>query len=94
MLFKVTGIDQVIDHIINKLGNVEEVVLTGTLSKGIDTKVIDLVIAGAIDKVYATQLIDKAEKLIDRKIKYVFFDTAESNTFKELTRDGLIIWKS
>jgi hypothetical protein len=94
MLFKVTGIDEVVDHVIGKLGNVEQVVLIGSLSKGIDNQVIDLVIAGDIDKIYMTNLIDKAEKITKRKIKYVLFSSTKEDNYEALTKNGLIIWQS
>ena len=94
LLLKVTGIDQVIDHVIQKLGNVNEVVLIGSLSKGVDNQVIDLVIVGDIDKIYLTKLIDKAETLINRKIKYLLFKSVLEENYEALTKDGLIIWQS
>lgn len=94
LLFKTTGIDQVVDHVIGNLGNVIEVVLIGSLSKGIDNQVIDLVIAGDIDKMYMTNLIDKSEKLINRKIKYILFESTKEDNYEALTKDGLIIWQS
>ena len=83
-----------IDHVIQKLGNVKEVVLIGSLSKGVDNQVIDLVIVGDIDKIYLTKLIDKAETLINRKIKYLLFKSVLEENYEALTKDGLIIWQS
>ena len=68
---KYIGLDTVVTSIIEKLGNVEKVYLTGKFAQGIDSQMIDLVFIGDIDKTYLVSLIDKVEPLIHRHIRYV-----------------------
>lgn len=72
--FKHLGIDQVLEKVINKLGQVEAVFLTGDLAKGLDSSVIDITIVGEkVDKVFLARLVIKAEKIVERKIRTIVY---------------------
>lgn len=77
ILMKYTGLDKIIEQIISKLGDVNEVYLVGDLAKGLDSPIIDLIIVGDIQKNYLLNLVEKAEKLIHKKIRYVIFSPQE-----------------
>lgn len=77
ILRKHIGIDHIIENVIKRQGQVKAVFLTGTFAKGIDSPVIDLIIVGDIDKIYLLNLIEKAEKMVDRKIRYVLYCVQE-----------------
>ena len=63
------GLDQIIENVLGKLGNVNEVYLTGELALGKNSPFVDLILVGDIDKAYLYNLIEKAEVLIDKKIR-------------------------
>ena len=63
------GLDQIIENVLDKLGNVDKVYLTGDLALGKNSPFVDLVMVGDIDKIYLYNLIEKAENLIDKKIR-------------------------
>lgn len=63
------GLDQIIENVLDKLGNVDEVYLTCDLALGKNSPFIDLVLVGEIDRTYLYNLIEKAETLIDKKIR-------------------------
>jgi len=91
---KHVGLDRIVETIVKQLGDLEQVYLTGSFSRGIDSGVIDLVLVGDIDKVYLIGLIEKVEKLIDRKIRYLTYNKKEvSNgslgTFEQVP---LLLW--
>ena len=67
------GLDQIIENVFDKLGNVDEVYLTGDLALGKNSPFIDLVLVGDIDKTYLYNLIEKAETLIDKKIRVALY---------------------
>ncbi|MEO7174668.1 MAG: ArsR family transcriptional regulator [Saprospiraceae bacterium] len=79
ILLKHLGLDHIIEEVIMRLGKVEKVYLAGSFSKGIDSKVIDLIIIGDIDSTYLIHLIDKAERMIHRKISYLLYQSQEWN---------------
>jgi hypothetical protein len=63
------GLDQIVDQIIKKLGNLDQVYLTGDLAEGKNSPFVDLIIVGEVDKPYLYQLIEKAEPLVQKKIR-------------------------
>jgi len=73
VIMNFVGLDQIMDQIIHKLGNLEKVYLTGDLAKGKNSKFVDLVLVGHIDKEYMHQLIEKVEPLISKKIRVGLF---------------------
>lgn len=96
IIMKYTGLDQIIESILNRLGNVEAVYLVGTLAKGLESSIIDLIIIGDINKEYLINLIDKAEPIIDKKIRYVLYQSTEFEKVKRqiLTEEHLLIWNT
>jgi len=79
IILQYVGLDQIIEHVLHKLGNVNKVYLIGDLAVGKNSLFVDLVFVGQIDKDYLSQLVDKAEKLIDKKIRFVVYRTDEFN---------------
>jgi len=72
---KYIGLDRIVEHIIERLGNVEKVYLAGSFAQGLDSPIIDLIIVGQVDKIYLVELVEKAEVLINRKIRYLLFES-------------------
>jgi hypothetical protein len=94
ILMKYTGLDKIIEQVVSRLGNVEEVYLVGELAKGIDSPIIDLILVGDIDKNYLLNLTEKAEKLINKKVRFVVYTAQESSLNKILLETHhLLIWE-
>ena len=79
IILKYVGLDHVIENVIERLGEVRKVFLVGDFSKGIDSRIIDLIFIGNdIDKTYLLHLVEKAEGLINRKIRYLIYTEEEA----------------
>ena len=74
------GLDQVVENIIHRLGELQFVYLIGDFSKGINSQVIDLIFIGNVDKMYLLDLCTKVEKVIHRKIRYLIYDQKEAES--------------
>lgn len=72
IILQFVGLDQIVDQIIKKLGNLDQVYLTGDLAEGRNSPFVDLVIVGEVDKPYLYQLIEKAEPLVQKKLGWGF----------------------
>lgn len=96
MVSKVMGIDQVIDSIIQRLGNLESAYLIGDYAEGKDTGIIDIILVGDIDPYHLNDLSRKTERYIKRKIRSLVLSRDEYISFsKELEkRPCLPIWES
>ena len=77
IVLKYVGLDKVIEEVIERLGEVKKVFLVGDFSKGLDSKIVDLLLIGNIDREFLIQLIEKSEKLIHRKIRYLIYKVDE-----------------
>ena len=93
---KVMGIDQVIDGIVNRLGDLETAYLIDDYAEGKDTGIIDLLLVGDINQYHLNDLSRKTERYIKRKIRSLVLSRDEYNNFlPELhNRPYIMIWES
>jgi hypothetical protein len=97
LLRKHVGLDEIVERVINQLGKLEEVYLVGDLAKGNDSDKIDLWFVGEeLDEDYLSQLIQKAQKFIKRKLTYKIVNRKEiENSIDGKSRnDILLLWEA
>ena len=95
LLMKYVGIDEIIEKVISKVGQIDLVYLIGDLAKGIDSPLIEIWFIGSnIDEKFLKKLINKTQIIIKRKVKYLIFAKSEiDNKFPELNySDTLLLW--
>ena len=80
---KYVGIDSLIENIISKLGDLRSAYIIGDYAHGMDTRIIDIVLIGRIDKDILNQLVEKTEILIHRKIKWLILEEEELESLKD-----------
>jgi len=83
IILKQVGVDAIIEKVFNKLGDIEKVFnklgdiekvfLTNDWADGKESPFIDLVVVGSVDRNYMSDLIIKAEKLIQKKIRVALY---------------------
>ena len=94
MLKKFVGIDQIIEQITSRLGDLDAAYLIHNLAIGLDSKIIELVLIGNnLNQESIHSLIEKAESHLSRKIQF------EILTHEELIRIHdekaiLLIWQA
>ena len=95
MVSKVMGIDQVIDSIITRLGNLERAYLLDDYAEGKDTGIIDVLLVGDIDNYHLNDLTRKTEAYIKRKIRCLVLNQAEFEDLRKklASRPLILIWK-
>jgi len=95
MVGKVLGVDQVIDSIITRLGDIERAYLIDDYAEGKDTGIIDLLLVGNIDQYHLNDLSRKTERYIKRKIRSIVLSRDEFNDFQTKLKDHpcLLIWE-
>ena len=94
MVSKVMGIDQVVDSIITRLGNLERAYLVGDYAEGKDTGIIDILLVGQIDDYHLNDLSRKTERYIKRKIRSLVLTQNEyENLFHSFeNHPHILIW--
>jgi predicted transcriptional regulator len=94
MVGKVMGVDQVIDGIVTRLGDLEAAYLLDDYAEGKDTGIIDLLLVGDINEHHLNDLKHKTEKYIKRKIRTLSLTEKDFEVFHPILvqRPHLVIW--
>lgn len=92
---KVMGLDQVIDSILTRLGDLEKAYLIDDYAEGKDTGIIDLVLVGNIDQYHLNDLSRKTEHYIKRKIRTLVLNGDEFKNFTPAmqNRPHFLVWE-
>jgi predicted transcriptional regulator len=95
MVGKVMGLDQVMESILTRLGDLEKAWLIDDCAEGKDTGIIDLVLVGNIDQYHLNDLIRKTERYINRKIRSLVLTSEEFKAFEPAleNRPVLLVWE-
>ncbi len=79
---KFVGVEELLEKVVDRLGNVQKVYLEGRIAQGLDSDIIDLMIIGNdIDRNYLSSLVEKAEPLIGKKIRYLVFEEIDAEVY-------------
>ena len=94
ILMKYIGFDRIVKKVISRLGDVERVLAVGKIAQGRDSNIIDLVFVGNLNKAFLVELIERVEKELKRKIRYVIYTSEEFNNLdiNEFTSVPLLLW--
>ena len=92
IVMKYVGIDEIINNVISGLGNLEAVYMSGDLAKGKDSDIIDLVMIGDVNRQYLGNLVEKAQNVIGKKIKYLIYNGEEAASAQFDNKNYFLIW--
>ena len=71
VVLKHLGIEDIVETVLKKMGNVNEIILVGDYAEGKDSGNIEIFLVGKnLNMNYITQLEPKIEKIIDRKVSF------------------------
>jgi len=96
IVMKETGLDTVIDKVIQRAGKLLSVYLTGDFACGRDGNVIELVLVGSdIDTGYLGRKVMQAEDITGRKVNYTLChpDEAERHLNEYKPEELLLLWQ-
>ncbi len=88
------GLDQIVSNVIERLGQLEAVYLTGSFARGLDSSIIDILLIGDVDQSYLSQLMHKVEALISRRIRYIVYRENSAVTWSDIGADRLLLWQN
>ena len=71
IVHKHLGIEQILETVYNRIGNVKKIMIIGDYAKGIDSGLIEILIVGDnINKEYLNKISPKIKKKINRKVNF------------------------
>ncbi|WP_311952437.1 ArsR family transcriptional regulator [Mucilaginibacter terrae] len=92
LLIKFVGIDEIIEKVLCRIGDLHSAYVIGDFARGIDNKIIDLLLVGnELDKMYVYSLLEKVERLIGRKVRVLIVSAEEAESFTK-NNPHLLIW--
>jgi DNA-binding transcriptional ArsR family regulator len=80
MVSKFLGLDDLLEKVVKRLGNVEKALITGDYAMGVDSGHIQVKLIGKnIDRAYLNFLIEKTFEKIQRKVEVEIFEEDPGN---------------
>lgn len=85
IVFQHVGLDAIVDMILERMGDVEQIVVVGDYANGNDSGTIEVVVVGSdLNTEYIIQLAPKIEDVIKRKVQFMLASNFEGK--------GLIVY--
>ena len=80
VVFKHLGLEEIVEHVLAQMGEVKEIHLIGDYARGLDTGSIEVLLIGdQLNTKYISQLEQKIEKLIERKVQFIISNRKASD---------------
>lgn len=80
VVMKHLGLEDIVETVLERMGNVQSIILTGDYAKGIDSGDIEIFLVGKnLNTEYISNLEFKIEKLINRKVSFYLSSKFQSN---------------
>lgn len=94
MVKKALGMDQIIESILERLGDLEMALLLDDYAQGRDTGIIDLLLIGKINPGNLNDIVGKTERYLERKIRTLILTRDEYIEMlpKLEKKPHLVIW--
>lgn len=91
---KYLGLDILVQRVVDELGGLSLVYLTGRMAKGLESEIVELSFVGDINKDYLQKVVAKAETLLSKKIQYLVFNQ-EADFRSDLNNEAnLLLWSA
>jgi len=96
VVHKYLGLDQIVEKVIEKIGDLQLAFITGDYAVGKDSGIIDLILVGNINRTTLRACEEKAEKLIKRKIRSLVLTQKEYTTLhnKLGQEKAIMLWNA
>ena len=80
VVLKHLGLEDIIEHVLNQIGEVNEIHVLGDYAKGLDTGLIEVLLIGnQLNTKYLNNLELKIEKLIERRVQFIISNRKSSD---------------
>ena len=87
-MFKHLGLEDVVETVLDRMGDVDQIILVGDYARGNDSGLIEVFLIGKeLNMEYIAQLEEKIENLIGRKVSFYLASKFLSD------RDHIVLFK-
>ena len=89
VVLKHLGLEDIVEKVLERMGNVKQIILVGEYARGNDSGLIEIFLIGKnLNMDYISQLEDKVEKIIKRKVSFYLASKFISD------RDNIVLFNS
>lgn len=93
LLLKYVGIEEIVDNVVNHIGELEKGYIINDFAEGSPGNVLDLLLVGNnFDHDYINKLVRKAEESVSFKIRYIAVSPEEVAQFIPDKTKTLLVW--
>lgn len=93
LLLKYTGIDQIINNLIARIGFLDKAFIINDFAQGKPSNTIDLILVGRdFDQEFLHKLVKKAEETVSFKIKYITVSPDEAHKYVPDNSNAMLVW--
>ena len=72
VVYKHLGLEDIVETVLERMGNIEKIIITGDYAKGIDSGNIEIIlVCKDLNFNYISQLEHKIEKIIERQVSFL-----------------------
>jgi hypothetical protein len=89
---KYLGLDVLVEKVVEQLGDLEVVYLTGKIANGLHSNLIELFVVGKPDRSSLHKLTQKAEKLLNKKVTFVVYEPTEAWKDELKEQPNVLLW--
>ena len=91
---KYSGVDNLVEKLIKKIGDVDTAYIVGDYARGIDSGLIDIVLIGKINNSELNRIAERRGKDLSRKIRYLVVTEQECYDLRHQLdlNNALLIW--
>ncbi|WP_128543324.1 ArsR family transcriptional regulator [Larkinella soli] len=93
LLIKFVGIDEIIEKVLRRIGDLKSAYVIGDFARGIDSQTIELILVGdKLNENYILNLVEKAQKMIKRDVRISILPPDDLEAYLR-THHHLLIWQ-
>lgn len=95
LLLKYVGIDEIVDNVVNHIGELEKGYIINDFAQGNPGNILDLLLVGKnFDYNYLNKLVRKAEESVSFKIRYIAVSPEEAEQYIPDKTKTLLVWSA
>jgi hypothetical protein len=95
LLLKYVGIEEIVDNVINNIGELERGYIINDFAQGKPGNILDLLLVGKnFDYDYLNKLVRKAEESVSFKIRYITVSPDEAEQYIPDKTKTLLVWSA
>lgn len=80
MVSKFLGLEDLMEKIVKRMGNVEKAIIVGDYARGVDSGIVELVLIGQdLDRAYLDFIAGKAYEKLKRKVQVTLLEEDPGN---------------